>query len=79
MNELKAYVQQHGYAHVAARMGCKYQRVQKWVLSGRIPAERAVEVEERLGIPRHKLRPDLWPESLWLPAVLADYARQGAA
>lgn len=28
----------------------------------RVPAERAVSLEERIGIPKHKLRPDLFKE-----------------
>jgi len=73
MDDLKKFVEQNGYAVAAERMGCRYQRIQQWLRSGRIPAERAIDVERTLGIPRHRLRPDLWPESLWLPAVIVNF------
>jgi DNA-binding transcriptional regulator YdaS (Cro superfamily) len=34
--------------------------VTKWH-SGRVPAERVLDVERITGIPRHDLRPDLYP------------------
>ena len=75
MDELRKFVKQHGYAVAAARMGCRYQRIQRWLHAGRIPAERAIDVERALGIPRYKLRPDLWPENLWLPALAMSAAQ----
>lgn len=41
---------------------CKvtYQAVQKWQ-SGRLPAERVLEIEKVTGVSRHELRPDLYP------------------
>jgi DNA-binding transcriptional regulator YdaS (Cro superfamily) len=36
------------------------QAISQW---HRVPAERAHDVERVTGIPRHDLRPDLWPPS----------------
>lgn len=35
------------------------QAVSQWT---RVPAERVLEVERVTGVPRHELRPDLYPE-----------------
>lgn len=35
--------------------------ISKWE-NGRIPAERVLDVERITGIPRHRLRPDIYPE-----------------
>lgn len=32
-----------------------------WKSRGRIPAHRAIDVERVTGIPRHRIRPDLYP------------------
>lgn len=32
-----------------------------WKSRGRIPAHRAIDVEKATGIPRHRIRPDLYP------------------
>lgn len=37
------------------------QAVQKWCASGRVPAERVLEIEKFSGVSRHELRPDLYP------------------
>jgi DNA-binding transcriptional regulator YdaS (Cro superfamily) len=50
-----------GLGLFASKCGVKYQAVQKWRRSGRIPAERVLCVEEVSGVPRHELRPDLYP------------------
>lgn len=47
---------------LARVLGCTPQNVQKWCASGRIPAERVLRVEQATGVPRHELRPDLYPE-----------------
>ncbi|MBP4001527.1 transcriptional regulator [Pseudomonas koreensis] len=50
---------------LARVLGCTPQNVQKWCASGRIPAERVLRIEQVTGVPRHELRPDLYPaESL---------------
>jgi DNA-binding transcriptional regulator YdaS (Cro superfamily) len=45
-------------SELARRLGVKVQSIQQWK---RIPAERVLDVERITGIPRHKLRPDLYP------------------
>ena len=40
--------------------GCSKQNVWSWCQAGRIPAERVLAVEAATGIPREKLRPDLF-------------------
>ena len=37
------------------------QAVQHWCATGRVPAERVIEVERASGVSRHELRPDLYP------------------
>ena len=44
-------------AHVAA---VNKSTVTRW-LQKRIPAERVLEVERITGVPRHELRPDIYP------------------
>jgi len=48
---------------LARVLGCTPQNVQRWCASGRVPAERVISVEQATGIPRHELRPDLYPDS----------------
>ena len=48
---------------MANKVGIRYQAVQKWLRTGRIPAERVLAVEEHSGISRCELRPDLYPPS----------------
>jgi DNA-binding transcriptional regulator YdaS (Cro superfamily) len=52
-----------GMRPLAKRLGVTHQTVLKW-RDGRlrITAERAVDVEREVGVERHRLRPDLWPE-----------------
>lgn len=45
-------------SELARKLKIAVQSVQQWT---RIPAERVLEVERITGIPRHKLRPDLYP------------------
>lgn len=46
-------------SELARRLGVKVQSIQQWK---RIPAERVLDVEKVTGIPRHILRPDLYPQ-----------------
>jgi DNA-binding transcriptional regulator YdaS (Cro superfamily) len=48
-----------GYAEVARLLGVSRQAVYKWVWR-RVPAERVAEVEWVTGIPRERLRPDIF-------------------
>lgn len=47
-----------GTVALAKRLGITSQAISQW---DRIPAERVLEVERVTGIPRHKLRPDIYP------------------
>jgi DNA-binding transcriptional regulator YdaS (Cro superfamily) len=38
------------------------QAVILWVAGGRVPAQRVLAVEQASGVPRHALRPDLYPQ-----------------
>lgn len=46
-------------SELARRLGVAVQSIQQW---SRIPAERVSDVEKVTGIPRHELRPDLYPK-----------------
>jgi len=48
-------------ADVATALGVQPPAVSKWSRRG-VPAERVLEVERVTGIPRHVLRPDLYPQ-----------------
>ena len=46
---------------VAGRLGLSDEAVRLWRVDKRtVTAERALEIEAKLGIPRHEVRPDLW-------------------
>lgn len=44
----------------ADQCGVHFTAVHKWELRG-VPPERVPAIEAATGIPRHELRPDLWP------------------
>jgi DNA-binding transcriptional regulator YdaS (Cro superfamily) len=48
-----------GYAKVGQLLGVTRQTVYRWVWN-RVPAERVAEVEYVTGIPRERLRPDIF-------------------
>lgn len=50
-----------GQSKLARLLNIKPQAVQHWCSTGKIPAERVISVESATGIPRHDLRPDLYP------------------
>lgn len=45
---------------LARQLGVNKSSVALWILR-RIPAERVLEIEQVTGIPRGKLRPDIYP------------------
>lgn len=51
----------HSQETLAAELGVRQASVSRWVY-GKVPAERVLALEAATGIPRHKLRPDLYPE-----------------
>ena len=44
-------------AALAKVLGISPQAVSRWE---KIPVKRALKIEQKLGIPRHQLRPDIW-------------------
>ena len=50
-----------GVTKVASLLGSPLGTVSAWATRNRIPAERVLDVERATGIPRHELRPDLYP------------------
>lgn len=50
-----------GQQALADACGVKYQAVQKWLRSKRVPAERVLTIESATGVSRHDLRPDIYP------------------
>ncbi|MCX8134377.1 MAG: molecular chaperone TorD family protein [Roseococcus sp.] len=57
-----------------AALGVARRTVFLWKQQG-VPAERVPEIEAATGVPRHKLRPDLWAP----PGAVADPMREGRA
>lgn len=45
---------------LATKLGVKDPAITKWE-KGRVPAERVLDVERVTGVPRHRIRPDLYP------------------
>lgn len=59
---------------LAPRLGVSQPNLSQWT---QVPAERARDIEQVTGIPRHLLRPDLWPppwqeDDLWAPPDLKE-------
>jgi DNA-binding transcriptional regulator YdaS (Cro superfamily) len=50
-----------GQSELARQLDIRQQSVYEWVLRGRVPAERVLEVERITGVSRHEIRPDLYP------------------
>lgn len=64
MNTLKDYIKKHNLSLTEiAKMGINYRTLYSHYSGERnISAESALMYEEKLGIPRHVLRPDLWSD-----------------
>jgi DNA-binding transcriptional regulator YdaS (Cro superfamily) len=54
-------------SRIAREIGVQRAAVCKWQTRG-IPAERVLDVERATGIPRHALRPDLYPAPAFTPS-----------
>jgi DNA-binding transcriptional regulator YdaS (Cro superfamily) len=62
-----------GAAALARRIGISRNAVSQWREKDHVPVERVLEIEKITGIPRHEIRPDIYPP----PTEAA--ARPGAA
>ncbi len=49
-----------GVEGLGDRLGCAHSSVVRWRQRGRVPADRVVAIEAATGVPRHRLRPDLY-------------------
>lgn len=59
--DIKQVVDKAGGMYELARvLDTNYQTIQFWIKKNRIPAERVIAVEHASGIPRERLRPDLF-------------------
>jgi DNA-binding transcriptional regulator YdaS (Cro superfamily) len=61
LKELKKLVATHGRAGFARQLGISPIATYKWETTT-LPAERALQIHKVFQIPKHKLRPDLWPK-----------------
>ena len=48
-------------ADLAAKVGYTQQAVSEWVRAGQVSRYGVLAVEAATGVPRHELRPDLYP------------------
>lgn len=55
-------------AGLARAIGVNKSTITRWA-TGRVPAERVLDVERVTGVPRHDLRPDLYPVPTLAPAA----------
>ncbi len=52
-----------GQSALARLLKVTPQAVQKMCASGRVPAERVLEIEKATGVSRHERRPDIYPQA----------------
>jgi DNA-binding transcriptional regulator YdaS (Cro superfamily) len=50
-----------GQAELARLMRISPQAIHQWRQSGKVPAERVLDLERVSGVPRTAIRPDLYP------------------
>lgn len=50
-----------GVTKFARQLGVPVATVSSWGLRNQIPVRRVIDVERVTGIPRHQLRPDIYP------------------
>lgn len=59
---LKEAIKKAGSRSALARLlRVHHTSIRDWQKTGRVPAERVLSVEAVTGVPRHQLRPDLYP------------------
>lgn len=51
-----------GQTALARALGVTPQAVQQWVEANRMSYLKVIDVERLTGVPRHELRPDLYPD-----------------
>ena len=56
----KAITSAGGPTRLAEKLGIAQPSIQQWRARG-VPAERVIAVEAATGVPRHELRPDIYP------------------
>jgi DNA-binding transcriptional regulator YdaS (Cro superfamily) len=54
----KAIQEVGGPKALSRHIGVTHQAISQWL---RVPADRVLQVERATGVPRHELRPDLYP------------------
>lgn len=65
MNIVDRLVEQFGsQAALARELGISQPSVSDWRTRGRVPAERVLDLERLSGVPRHDIRPDLYPPTV---------------
>jgi len=58
---LQEAIRRAGGLHALGRaLGITFQAIQKWPYA---PVRRVLEIERLAGVPRHKLRPDIYPSA----------------
>lgn len=50
-----------GAAALARRIGVSRNAIWQWREKNHVPVERVLEIEKVTGIPRHEIRPDIYP------------------
>lgn len=53
--------QSGGVTKFARELGVPVATVSSWGLRNQIPVKRVIDVERLTGVPRHDLRPDIYP------------------
>ena len=48
-------------SNLARKLKIAPQSIREWVLRGKIPSERVLLVERATGVPKERLRPDIYP------------------
>ncbi|AIL60913.1 transcriptional regulator [Pseudomonas alkylphenolica] len=61
---IEACTKAGGQSALSRAIGCTPQAVQRMCATGRVPAERVLQIEKVTGVSRHKLRPDLYPNGI---------------
>lgn len=58
----KAIIEAGGQVALATLLGIRQSHISNWKNRGkRVPAEWVIKIEKATGVPRHELRPDLYP------------------